>query len=178
MPLVRRAAFLGALHRLIERAVYAAGREHRYLSTRMGRCGSSTRSYSGYYCGVTISVGASTLSLTCSRTGGHPGLVAARQLDTLVAARSKLAMIVSDTGTAHRDDLARQPPLAGRAQPRMALHRVGQVGPERLRREPQRCSGTNASMSMCPEGCEGWSDLLKPGVSTTMPVGLIRDELA
>ena len=39
------------------------------------------------------------MSLTCSRTGGHPGLVAARELGTLVAARRKPAMIVSDTGT-------------------------------------------------------------------------------
>ena len=31
--------------------------------------------------------------------GGHPGLVAARELGTLVAARRKPAMIVSDTGT-------------------------------------------------------------------------------
>ena len=39
------------------------------------------------------------MSLTCSRTGRHPGLVAARELGTLVAARRKPAMIVSDTGT-------------------------------------------------------------------------------
>ena len=85
-------------------------------STRMGRCGSSTRSYSGCYRGVTISVGASTVSLTCSRTGGASR--SGRGARTRHPRRGPPQAGDDRQRHRHRADLARQPPLAGRAQPR------------------------------------------------------------
>ena len=71
------------------------------------------------------------------------GLRVARELDALIAARGRPAMVVSDNGT----ELTSMAILRWSQEPRsrMALHRARQAAAERLRRELQRPAARRAA---------------------------------